>query len=118
MCKYNVNYHFYADGSQIYVSFKPTESDADCPLNKLDSCVTEIREWMTDNFLKLNDDKSEFIVFGFKCFRDKVNIHYFRIGNSYIVSASKVCNLGASFDIDMTMNHHFRDLQIIFISSS
>ena len=64
MRKYNVNYHFYADDSQIYVSFKPTQSDADCALNKLESCVNEIREWMTNNFLKLNDDKSEIVVFG------------------------------------------------------
>ena len=77
MCKYNVNYHFYADDSQIYVSFKPTQNDADYALNKLESCVSEIREVMTDNFLKLNDDKSEFIVMGSKCLRDKVNIPHF-----------------------------------------
>ena len=110
MCKYNVNYHFYADDAQIYVSFKPTQNDADYALNKLESCVTEIREWMTDNFLKLNDDKSEFSVFGSKCLRDKVNIPHFRIGNSSIVPASKVRNLGAYFDMDMTLNHHISEI--------
>ena len=110
MCKYNVNYYFYADDSQIYVSFKPTQNDADYALNKLESCVTEIREWMTGNFLKLNDDKSEFIVFGSKCLRDKVNIPHFRIGNSSIVPASKVSSLGAYFDMDMTLNHHISEI--------
>ena len=110
MCKYNVNYHFYADDSQMYVSFKPTQNDADYALNKLESCVSEIREWMTDNFLKLNDDKSEFIVMGSKCLRDKVNIPHFRIGNSSIVPASKVRNLGAYFDMDMTLNHHISEI--------
>ena len=70
----------------------------------------EIREWMTDNFLKLNDDKSEFIVLGSKCLCDKVNIPHFRIGNSSIVPASKVCNLGAYFDMDMTLNHHISEI--------
>ena len=110
MCKYNVNYHFYADDSQIYVSFKPTQNDADYALNKLESCVSEIREWMTDNFLKLNDDKSEFIVMGSKCLHDKVNIPHFHIGNSSTVPASKVRNLGAYFDMDMTLNHHISEI--------
>ena len=33
-----------ADDSQIYVSFKPTQNDVDYALNKLESCVTEIRD--------------------------------------------------------------------------
>ena len=110
MCKYNVNYHFYADDSQIYVSFNPTQNDSDYALNKLESCVSEIREWMTDNFLKLNDDKSEFIILGSICLRDKVNIPHFRFGNSSIAPASKVRNLGAYFDMDMTLNHHISEI--------
>ena len=108
MCKFS--YHFYADDSQIYVSFKPAQNDADYALKKLESCVTEIREWMTDNFLKLNDDKSEFIVLGSKCLCDKVNIPHFCIGNSSIVPASKVRNLGTYFDMDMTLNHHISEI--------
>ena len=110
MCKYNVNYHFYADDSQIYVSFKPTQNNADNALNELESCVSEMREWMTDNLLKSNDNKSEFIALGSKCLRDKVNITHFRIGNSSIVPASKVRNLGAYLDIDMTLNHHISEI--------
>ena len=110
MCKYNVNYHFYADDSQIYVSFKPTQNDADYALNKLESCVSKIGEWMTDNFLKLNDDKSEFIVMGPKCLRDKVYIPNFCPGNSSMVPACKVRNLGAYFDMDMTLNHHISEI--------
>ena len=30
-------------------------------MSKLESCVTVIREWVTDNFLKLNEDKSELL---------------------------------------------------------
>ena len=43
-----------------------SKKNADYALNKLESCVTEIHKSMTDNFLKLNDDKSEFIVLGSK----------------------------------------------------
>ena len=64
---------------------------------------------MTDNFLKLNDDKSEFIVFGSKCVHDKF-IPRFRIGNYSIVPASKVRNLGAYFDMDTALNHHISEI--------
>ena len=60
--------------------------------------------------LKLNDDKSKFIVLGSKCFRDNVNIPHFLIGNSSVVPASKVRNLGAYFDMDMTLNHHISEI--------
>ena len=110
MCKYNVNYHFYADDSQMYVSFKPTQNDADYALNKLESCLTEIREWMIGNFLKLNKDKSELIILRCKCLHNKVSIPHFCIGNSSIAPASRVCNLGAYFDMDMTLNPHISEI--------
>ena len=55
---------------------------------------------MTDNFLKPNNDKSDIcFVLGSKCLHDKVNIPNFRIGSSYIVSASKV-----------PLNHHISEI--------
>ena len=32
-------------------------------LARIELCVSEIREWMNQNMLKLNDDKTELIVF-------------------------------------------------------
>ena len=32
-------------------------------LAHIELCVSEIREWMNQNMLKLNDDKTELIVF-------------------------------------------------------
>ena len=64
----------------------------------------------------LNNDKREFIVLGSKYLHDKVNILHFCIGNSSIAPASKVRNLGAYFDMDMTLNQHISEiLQILFI---
>ena len=55
--------HSYADDTQLYMSFKPIH-DADQTIARIESCICEIREWMTENFLKLNDDKTEFILIG------------------------------------------------------
>ena len=33
-------------------------------MKRLDACVEDIRQWMENNFLKLNDSKTELIIFG------------------------------------------------------
>ena len=54
-------YHVYADDTELYISFKcklPLES-----ISKVNSCLSGIRWWMISNRLKINDSKTEFIVF-------------------------------------------------------
>ena len=61
--------------------------------------------------------KSEFIVFGSKCLRNRVNISHFRIENYSIVPASKVCNLDAYFDMKTVMEKvlkcHFAEIKLL-----
>jgi hypothetical protein len=60
--KHNINIHLYADDTQLYTSFNPENSEP--ALARLEACIEEIREWMLKNFLKLNNAKTEFIIFG------------------------------------------------------
>ena len=70
--RHNLHFHAYADDTQLYISFKPNQSDADIAIHQLELCIEEIRSWMVSNYLKLNDQKTEFIVFGSKAQRKKV----------------------------------------------
>ena len=52
---------YIADDTQIYVSFKC--DDPLQALGKIHLCILDIRRWMILNKLKINDAKTEFIIF-------------------------------------------------------
>ena len=66
ICRNNhIEFHLYADDTQIYHSFKPSISNSkfDC-IARIEKRLNKINIWMTWNLLKLNSDKTEFILFG------------------------------------------------------
>ena len=53
----------YVDDTQLYMAFKPSNVTSKCDaISQIEACVADIRIWMNDNFLKLNDDKTETLV--------------------------------------------------------
>ena len=59
-----VSHHLYAVDSQLYVSFASGNSAA--ALNGLQSCLASVQSWMSTNKVKLNPDKTEFLLIGNK----------------------------------------------------
>jgi len=61
--KFNLSCHFYADDSQLYLSFQPTiPGDREIAVSNIERCVLEIDNWMLVNRLKLNKDKTAILV--------------------------------------------------------
>ena len=71
-----------------------------------DSCIKEIRLWMSPNFLKLNVNKTEFIGFGTTVQLSKLKLSTLVVGDSCVKLSSKVRNLGANFDNKMKLISH------------
>ena len=61
---------------------------------------------MSSNILKLNDDKTEVIIFGSAQQLKKIELHAIHIGNSLITVSHNVRNLGVQFDETKTMESH------------
>ena len=52
--------------SQVYISFSPNDRAEQLAVvrNMEDCCIRDIRFWMLNNDLKLNDGKTEFLIIG------------------------------------------------------
>ena len=70
----------------------------------------EICSWMRQNFLKLNDEKTEFLLFGSRQQLLKVCLPFITIGDSQITPSSQARNLGVIFDSTMTLKPHISNI--------
>ena len=59
ICKHTVQYHFYADDIQLFISFPPSDANLLSVLRRLEECLAEIKIWMSRNNLKLNGLKTD-----------------------------------------------------------
>lgn len=59
----SIFYNNYADNKQICIALS---TDNYCPIDSLNKYIQQNNEWMCHNFLQLNKDKIEIIVFSAK----------------------------------------------------
>jgi len=84
------------DDTQIYLPLKTSEKGN---FNELLSCLTEIKSWMTQNLLLLNENKSEIILFSPTKTVPILQNHLESL--SYTVKPT-ARNLGVTFDSNLT----------------
>ena len=72
--------------------------------NRLEGCIDALRVWMNTNRLKLNDKKTEFIIFGTSSGLKKAVTTAIRVGQEAIPACTKVRNIGAMFDSELKMD--------------
>ena len=107
---HDVLYHFYADDTQLYITFKTdSASDACLAKSRVEHCVEEIDRWMISNKLKLNDDKTELIVFSSK-YRPRPFLSNGQNGSECIEQCITVSNLSVLFDQTLSFGEHVSKL--------
>ena len=105
--RHAIPHHLYADDSQLYVSFSSGNSAA--ALYGLQSCLASVQSWMSTNKLKLNPDKTEFLLIGnerqWSKYLSMFPIELELLGVETYPEKS-ACNLGVIFDKNFNFRSH------------
>ena len=92
--RHGLSHHSYADDTQLYMTMDHSNNNWRDGLACIQSCVSEIKEWMNQNMLKLNDDKTELIVFTSKYKHNLFNGLSITIRDTVVDCSSQVKDLG------------------------
>ena len=81
----------------------------------MQSCISDVKAWATANMLRLNDNKTEFMLV---TSRRTKHLHSLptsiTIGNAQIPFKKSVKNLGFTLDCHLTMNAHVSNIARTF----
>ena len=117
------NHHLYADDTQLYISFSPTDLASN--IIHLKHTITTISDWMKMNLLFLNQNKTEFLIFGSQKQLETISDLRLSLAEDVIILPSSVArDLGFSLDSNLTLKdqisnvcktsyYHIRDLNRI-----
>ena len=51
--EHDVKFHMYADDLQLYCSCPPTQEGLDLCIKRIQACICDIRDWMSDSFFEV-----------------------------------------------------------------
>ena len=97
----NINYHMYADDTQLYKSV---------PFSDLQLLVQSIETCSGNNKLKMNNEKSEILLCGPKKYVESSDCDHNCIEGENISFSDNARNLGVYFDCTFSMEHHVKQL--------
>ena len=106
---YGFQLHMFADDMQLYISFQPC--DILSSISNVEHCLRHIKSWMSNNFLKINEDKTKFMVISPK--NNHCNIYSdlcISFGGSIIIPTHTATNLGVTLDSGMSMSNYINSI--------
>ena len=96
--------------TNIPVNILVKTGDKENCIKELETCIVEIREWMTANILKLNDDQTEFIIFGTKQQLARIEEVFIAISSIQVQLVDQVRYLGYYMDQLLKNSPHINKL--------
>ena len=105
--KYSINFHCYADDTQIYI---PITANDQSHIHNLETCLTEVKVWMNKNFLLLNSAKSEMLLVGPAKHINLFNDTTINLDGCPIIPKPSIRNLGVMFDSSLSFVPHIKNI--------
>ncbi len=106
---HGVEFHCYADDTQLYLAFKPSIASSNEAKIKMEACVNEVRMWMATNFLKLNDAKTEMLIIHPQNNPPGV-FDSVSIGDVNVSASGSARNIGVVFDNHLNLEQHVKSV--------
>ena len=99
--------HGFADDHVVGNKFKPGEwNEEERCMRELEECATNLKVWMNENRLKMNSDKTEFVLFGSRSQLDKCKIKARNVDDTEVVLVDRMKYLGVILDQNLNMKKH------------
>jgi hypothetical protein len=108
--KHGVKDEKYADDEQLVLTFKPTHHDQLIAINKMENCIKDIRQFLLENKLCNNSEKTEFLLIGNRNSLNSLKLESIKVEDAVIRVADNVKNLGVFFDKYMTMEKQISNM--------
>ena len=100
----SMQYHFYADDTQLYVSFSSSVSCA--ALEMMSATLDRVYNWFSANRLSVNPSKTEYLLIGTPQQRSKIGNLSITFRNLALVPSQSARNLGVTFDSSLDFKEH------------
>ena len=102
-----LNLNGFADDHSINISFKANDQDQEkhCITN-LENCSVSINDWMNQNRLKMNSEKTEFILFGSPKLLPYCTTNHINVCGDQVSKSDKIKLPGICLDSNLNLKHH------------
>ena len=104
----NVDYHLYADDTQVYIAVSPEELNEG--VAKMEDCIRLVRSWMSHHHLKMNESKTEFLVLSNKHIAQQIRCPELDVCGHMTAASATAKNIGVFIDTNMTMEAHITNI--------
>lgn len=115
--RHGLSIQLYADDSQLYFGFRPIQTDIEKKdmTTRISDCLSDIRDWMKNNFMKLNSDKTQMIILGTKSQLKKGSLLEIDVGEEKSLTSSDgikgVKSLGVKIDENLNMRQQIAQVR-------
>ena len=107
----NLDRQSYADDNGLYTSFAPKHKESKSQmLKRIYKCIEKVRAFLFENKLKVNDDKTIFMLLGSAYWLSHVDFQTIRVGSTDVSAVDDTQNLGVISYKEMTFEKHVNSI--------